>query len=229
MGILGAGRVGLVLARLARDAGHDVRVAASGAPDAIASAVADAAPGATAVLAADACDADLVILAVPIGKVRALPVEALRGRLVVDATNYWWETDGHVPELADPATSTSQTVASWLPGARVVKALGHASVWELENLARPAGHPERRGIAIAGDAEEDVDAVARFVAGLGFAPVRVGALAEGMRFEPGTEAFGADAGPDELRRMIDRFWVSQRGLVVARARGLVHDVASEPA
>jgi len=220
VGILGAGRVGLVLAHLARAAGREVVVANSGDPQDIDYVVANAAPGARAVWATEACESDIVILAVPILKVPSLPVEALSERLVVDATNYWWETDGHHAELADPTTSTSETVAKWLPGANIVKALNHASVWELENLSRPAGHPERRGIAIAGDYEEDVDPVARFISEIGFSPVRAGALAEGVRFEPGTEAFGADATPDVLRRMLHRFWTSQRGLVVARARGI---------
>ncbi len=218
IGILGAGRVGLVLARLAREAGHDVRVAASGDPALITAQVQATAPGARAVWAHVAASASVVLLAVPITKARELPVEALAGRVVVDTMNYWWETDGHRPDLADPTTSTSQTVASWLPRARVVKALNHASVWELENLGRPAGHPERRGIAVAGDDPHAVETVCELVDSLGFEPVRAGALAEGVRFEPHTEAFGADALPSDLRAMLDRFWDSQRGRVVARAR-----------
>ena len=218
IGIVGAGRVGLLFARLARAAGHDVRVAASGDPAHIATDVAVAAPGARAVWAHEATSASVVLLAVPITKARDLPAEAFEGRIVVDTMNYWWETDGHRPDLADPATSTSETVASWLPGASVVKALNHASVWELENLGRPAGDPERRGIAVAGDDAAAVETVCELVDSLGFEPVRVGGLAEGVRFEPHTEAFGADAVPADLRAILDRFWDSQRGRVVARAR-----------
>ena len=218
IGIVGAGRVGLLLARRARTAGHDVRVAASGDPARIATDVAVAAPGARAVWAHEAASASVVLLAVPITKARDLPAEALAGRIVVDTMNYWWETDGHRPDLADPTTSTSETVASWLPGASVVKALNHASVWELENLGRPAGDPERRGIAVAGDDAAAVEAVCELVDSLGFEPVRAGGLAEGVRFEPHTEAFGADAVPADLRAILDRFWDSQRGRVVARAR-----------
>lgn len=218
IGILGAGRVGLVLAARARAAGHDVRVAASGDPHLIEADVSVAAAGARAVWAQKAASARVVLLAVPISKARTLPVEAMAGRVVVDAMNYWWENDGHRPELADPTTSTSETVASWLPGARLVKALNHASVWELEHLALPAGHPDRRGIAVAGDDSDAVTTVCELIDSLGFDPVRAGRLAEGVRFEPGTEAFGADALTADLRAMLERFWDSQRGRVVARAR-----------
>ncbi|PKQ14413.1 MAG: hypothetical protein CVT68_12005 [Actinobacteria bacterium HGW-Actinobacteria-8] len=70
------------------------------------------------------------------------------GRLVVDAMNYWWELDGRLEEFEDARTSSSEVVAASLPGARVVKTLNHASVWELENLAAPPGDPERRALAV---------------------------------------------------------------------------------
>ncbi|WP_228375129.1 NADPH-dependent F420 reductase [Demequina iriomotensis] len=201
VGILGAGRVGAVLARLCRDAGIPVTTASS-ADD-----------------PAAACAADVVILAIPLGRYRTLPRTLLEGRLVVDAMNYWWELDGARPDLDDPSTSTSETVATFLRGARLVKAFNHASVWELANLAHPPGHPDRRGIAVAGDDARDRAAVAALVDALGFDPVDAGPLAAGVMVEPATEAFGSGATADELRAMLDRFPRSQRGRVVARARG----------
>ncbi len=201
MGILGTGRIGAALARLCRDAGFEV-TAASSTDD-----------------PAAACAADVVLLAIPLGRYRSLPRERLRGRLVVDAMNYWWELDGARPDLDDPTTSTSETVAAFLEGARVVKAFGHASAWELENLGRPAGDPGRRGIAIAGDHAGDRATVAVLVDAIGFDPVDAGPLAAGVAFEPPTEIFGSDATAAELREMLGRFPRSQRGRVVARARG----------
>lgn len=189
LGILGAGRVGMSIARQALGAGYEVSIAASGDPAAIELIVEVMAPGARAVTAADAVRAaDLVVLAVPLPRFDTLDPTMLAGKVVVDAMNHWAETDGHVPAL-DGAPSSSELVARHLADSHVVKTLNHISYQDLERDGAPAGAPERRALAVAGDDDEARARVMELIERLGYDAVDAGPLAAGTAVEPGTEVF----------------------------------------
>jgi predicted dinucleotide-binding enzyme len=219
LGIIGAGKVGTVLARLAVGAGHRVLVSGSGDPDRIRLTVDVLAPGATATTTTDlVAEADVVVLALPLGKYLSLAVDPFADKLVIDAMNYWWEIDGPRSDLSDPSRSTSCLVQEHLASAGVVKAFNHMGYHDLDEGARPAGATDRKAIAIAGDQTSDVAAVAAIVNRLGFDPVPAGRLADGVRLQPGTELFGANLPAAELIAGLERFPRAESEALASAAR-----------
>ena len=185
IGIVGAGKLGMALARAALAAGYEVAVAASGAPERIALTVDVLAPGAIASTVAQVAEsADVVVLAVPTHRFRDLPSNLFDGKILVDAMNYWPDTDGEDPELASAPSGSSAVVQAHFPGARLVKSLNQLGYHELDEYPRDKGAPDRIAIAATGDDPLAVRTVMRLIDRLGFDPVDGGPLANGKLLEP---------------------------------------------
>jgi hypothetical protein len=204
LGILGAGHIGPVIARLALGAGYPVDIAASGDPEDIALITELIVPGARPRWASDAAaDADIVVLAMPLHRFLDVEPGLLSGKLVVDAMNYWPASDGRLPLFEDGAgASSSEIVARRLAGSTVVKALNHIGYHELEDQARPAGAKDRKAAGVAGDDPGAVEAIARLVDQIGYDPARVGGLAAGRILQPGGPVFGVTLDLPEFERVV---------------------------
>ena len=191
IGLIGSGHIGSTVARLAVDAGHDVVLSNSRGPETLADLVAELGPHARAATAAEAAAAgDLVVVTVPLKAYREVPVEPLRGKVVIDTNNYYPERDGQIAELDDASTTSSELLQAHLPDSHVVKAFNNIYFGHLGSLQRPAGDAERSALAIAGDDEEAKRTVTRFLDSIGYDAYDAGPLAEGWRFQPDTPAYG---------------------------------------
>jgi len=147
--------------------------------------------------------ADAIILALPLRNVDQLPAEAMRGKLVLDAMNYWEPIDGALPEYSADPRGTSEIVASHLPGTRFVKSFSHLGYHDLDERGRPAGSKDRISLAIAGDDPADTAAAAEIVDRLGFDPYVAGVLECGKAFQAHTPAFGYPLSLEKLTEAID--------------------------
>ncbi len=198
LGIVGAGKLGMALARAALAAGYEVAVASSGPADRIALTVDVLAPGAVPSTVEEVVEfADVIVLALPAHRFRQLPSDLFDGEILVDAMNYWPDTDGEDPELATAGGGSSVVVQAHFPGARVVKTLNQLGYHELEEYPRDPGAPDRIAVAAVGDDRLAVRTVMHLIDRLGFDPVDGGPLANGKLLEPDgspyAETFSADA------------------------------------
>lgn len=205
IGIVGAGNIGANAARLFVNAGHEVALSNSRGPETLKDVVAELGGRARALTVEEAAQfGDVVLVSIPFGKYRALPAEAFRGRVVIDSNNYYPNRDGRIAELDRGETTSSEMLAAYLLGARVVK--GFNTIW-FEHLKTQGdrGLPlaERRVILIAGDDAEAKKTVAGLIEEIGFAAVDTGALGEGgRRQQPDSPVYNKTLTPAEAESIL---------------------------
>jgi predicted dinucleotide-binding enzyme len=188
IGIVGAGFVGRSIAKLALQAGHDVMLSNSRGPQTLFS----LRPmiGCQVGSADEAAEfGEVVVIAVPLSAINALPVAGIKNKHVIDAVNYYPQRDGDIAELDSGQTTTSELLARNLPTARITKAFNAIPMTQLESDGLPAGAENRRALPLAGDDQEGKAIAAALYDAFGFDALDVGPLSEGWRFERGTPAY----------------------------------------
>ena len=190
IGLIGAGLIGGTVARLAVAAGHDVVISNRRAPETLTDLVNELGERARAATPAEAAVAgDIVVVTIPLHSYRSVPVEPLRGKVVIDTNNYYPDRDERIAELEDESTTTSELLQAHLPESKVVKAFNNIYYRHLGNLARPSGAADRSVLAIAGNDADAKQQVTEFLDSIGYDALDVGALSEGWRFQRDTAAY----------------------------------------
>lgn len=183
IGILGAGRIGAVAARLFVAAGHEVAISNSRGPESLRGLTAELGPRAHAMTVNDAARfGDVVLLAVPWHRTDALPPpELLRDKIVIDAMNPY-RPEGGFYDLGD--STSSEEVLKRVTGARLVKAFNTIYYEHLATRGRKElPVEERHAIYVAGNDPKAKEVVFRLIEEIGFAPVDTGSLREGGRLQ----------------------------------------------
>jgi len=201
IGLIGAGHIGSQVARLAVRSGYDVVISNSRGPETLSDLVAELGPKARAATSVEAANAgDIVVVTVPLKNYRSVPVEPLKGKIVIDTNNYYPQRDGHIAELDNESTTTSELLQAHLPSSKVVKAFNHIYAAQLTTDGTPAGTKNRRALVIAGNDAAAKTTVTRLFDQFGFDAVDAGPLNESWRIQRDTPGYGPRRNAEELRK-----------------------------
>ena len=200
IGFIGSGHIGSQVARAAIAHGYDVVMSNSRGPETLTELIADLGPHARAATPLEAAEAgDWGVVTTPLSAIDGLPVEALAGKIVVDTNNYYFERDGHIPELDEEKATVSQLLQRKLPTSKVAKGFNHIGSADITTDGTPAGTPNRRALATASDFSEASDLVLAFYDEIGFDGVNIGPLSESWRVQRDHAAYVTRQNADELR------------------------------
>lgn len=203
IGILGAGKLGTTLGKLLVEAGYRVLISGSESAERIKLTIDILVPGAESLTTEEVTEqADIVILALPLSKYKQVNPEPLADKLVIDAMNYWWEVDGVDEVYSNAERSSSERVQDYFYKSTVIKAFNHMGYHNLNDDARPDMQEDRKVILIAGDEKDTVRKVETIVDHIGFMPLHIGDLKNGIILESGSPLFGASLGLEEVQEKV---------------------------
>jgi predicted dinucleotide-binding enzyme len=140
--------------------------------------------GATAALPADAArQGDVVVLALPwiVAETAVKSLGDLKGKIIIDSMNPLAMKDGALGLERGFTTSGGEAVASWLPGAKIVKTFNQVGA---EMMMAGARFQTRPVMFLAGDDNAAKAVVTQLVSELGFEALDAGALKQARILEP---------------------------------------------
>jgi Predicted dinucleotide-binding enzymes len=201
VGILGAGKLGMTLAKLGLDAGYQVNIAGSKDPAKIVLATSVLAPGAQPMYVQDVIEkSDIIFLALPLSKYQNNDAKWFAGKTVVDSMNYWWEIDGKTSSYYyDEQQTSSEKVQAYLSDSIVVKAFNHMGYHDLAD-----GAHKDRVIVYAGTDETALAKIKQIIIDFGFVPYYIGDLHATSQLQPNGVLFGADEDMAGIKRLLNK-------------------------
>ena len=175
--IIGAGAIGSAIARQLARSGISASIANSRGPQSLKALTDELGPHIQAVTVQEAAQADLVFLAVNWDRVSTAlkDLGPWNGRILVDANNAVQVPSYQPVDLGGRASS--EAVAQWAPGARVVKAFNHLIAAALG--ADPQVDGGRRVLFLSGPDAEAKQTVSELITRLGYAPIDLGGVEQG--------------------------------------------------
>ncbi|MCX7302530.1 MAG: NAD(P)-binding domain-containing protein [Rhodobacterales bacterium] len=183
LAIIGLGRVGQSLAKGWSETGHILLLGTRDTSDPKATTLASQTGGTLLPPAEAAAQADVVVLALPWPAAEAATkaLGDLAGKIVIDCMNPLGMIDGLFGLTIGHTTSGAETLAGWLPGAKVVKTLNQVGA---EIMADNTRLPHRPVMFMAGDDDSAKASVAALLTALGFDPQDAGDLTKARILEP---------------------------------------------
>jgi hypothetical protein len=175
VGIIGAGRIGKIMAQIASRAGRRVVISNSRGPGSLASVVEELGDRVSAGTVEEAAAADIVVLAVMWPDVpKAVTGLDWEGRILIDPTNDFDPSDLN-------GRTSSEIVADLVIPARVVKTANILEAGLLASDPHEAGG--QRVMPLSGDDADAKSAVRALLEAAGFFVVDLGGLREGGQMQ----------------------------------------------
>ena len=181
IGIIGAGGIGQAFAGHVAKAGYEVILSNSRGPESLVDVVSRLGPRVRAGTRQEAAQADVVFVSVGWEQVRAALADlpAWGGRILIDATNPVLQPGFRLAELR--GSTSSEVVASMVPGARVVKTAN--TLLRDVLAAEPKQNGGRRVLFMSGDDRDAKGQVSAILEKAGFATIDLGGLATGGKLQ----------------------------------------------
>lgn len=219
--VVGAGPVGINLAKRFVHAGWSVSISNSRHPSTLRQQERDTGAVAVDVTRAVA-EADFIVLGIPEANVPAVAMNLrphLRpGVVILDAGNYYPSRDGRIKAL-DDGVPDSVWVSQHF-SAPVAKAFNNIIASNITLSARGRGSPARVTLPVSGDDAKAVEAVMALTREVGFDAYNAGALEESWRYQPGQPAYCTEPNLKQLLVLLSKADRSRGPLNRDKARGL---------